>query len=164
MRNIINIVFPKNVNNEYKGNKIALWVLGLYLLKSFFAGMVHMFASDGGAQIIGSVMLDSFTQGGADSVITVFGLWGMEQFVIGLIILVIVWRYKSLIPFAWLIYTIEYLGRNMIGLFTPGLMTENTPPGAMADTFLVPLAFIMFVIAVYTSMIQHKEERLSVNE
>ena len=110
-----------------------------------------MFFSDGGAQSIGSVSLDSFTKGGADSVITMFGLWGLEQFVIGLIALIILLRYKSLIPLLWGIYSIEYLGRALSHLFTPGLVTETVPPGVIVDTVLVPLAIIMFLFSIYTT-------------
>ena len=109
-----------------------------------------MFASDGGAQSIGSVLLDTFTQGGSDTVITVFGLWGMEQLVIGLIVLVILLRYKSLVPLAWLIYAVEYSGRELAHFYTPGLLTAHTPPGAVVDTILVPLAIIMFIFSLYT--------------
>lgn len=118
---MIDILIPKIVDNHYKGNKIALWVLGFYVFKSFLASSIHIFAADGGAQSIASITLDAFTQGGADSVITIFSLWGMEQFVIGIIVLVILWRYKSLIPFAWAIYSIEYLGRFFIPMLKPEL-------------------------------------------
>jgi hypothetical protein len=75
----------------------------------------------------------------------------MEQFVIGLIVLVILWRYKSLIPLAWAIYAIEYSGRALSHVFTPGLVTENTPPGVMVDTVLVPLAIAMLFFAIFTT-------------
>jgi len=144
-------LFPKTADNNYKGNKIAKWVLYFYVFKSFFAGCVHMFASDGGAQSIGSVALDSFTQGGADSFVTMFAMWGMEQFVIGLIALVILWRYKSLIPMLWGVYAIEYIGRGVIPLIKPGLVTANTPPGAVMDYVLIPLAIGMFLFALLSS-------------
>jgi len=144
-----NKLFPKTVENKYTGHVLGLILLGLYVFKSFFAGSVHMFAPDGGAQIIGSVALDQFTRGGADSVITVFGLWGMEQFVIGLIGLVVLVRFKALIPMMTLVYVVEYIGRMALPLFTPGLVTAHTPPGAAADTVLVPLAVLMLVLTLY---------------
>jgi hypothetical protein len=67
-------IFPKTADNQYRGMPIAKWLLILYAAKSLFAASVHMFAADGGAQSIGSVALDQFSQGGADSVITMFGL------------------------------------------------------------------------------------------
>lgn len=145
------VLFPKIADNNYAGHKLAKWVLYIYVFKSFFAGCVHMFAADGGAQSIGSVALDSFTQGGADSVVTMFGMWGMEQIIIGLIAVLILWRYKSLIPMLWGIYAIEYIGRGVIPLITPGLVTVNTPPGAAADYVLIPLAIAMFLLALFSS-------------
>lgn len=153
---MLKILLPEKADNTYKGYKITRWLLYLYILKSFFAGCVHMFATDGGAMSIGSVTLDAFSQGGADSVITMFGLWGMEQFVIGVIALIIIRRYQSLIPLLWGIYTLEYFGRFASRFFTPGLVTANTPPGAVADIVLVPLAIIMFIIAMTTSKLNEK--------
>jgi len=144
-------LFPKTADNNYKGHKLAKWILYFYIFKSFFAGCVHMFAVDGGAQSIGSIALDTFTKGGADSFITMFAMWGMEQLVIGLIAVVILWRYKSLIPMLWGIYAIEYIGRGIVPLIKPGLVTAHTPPGAAADFVLIPLTICMFVLALYTS-------------
>ena len=149
--NMMNILLPEVADNKFRGHRIVSWILWIYVLKSIFAGVVHMFAPDGGAQSIGSVKLDSFSQAGADSVVTMFGLWGMEQFVIGFMVLVILLRYKSLIPLAWAIYAIEYAGRALSHFFTPGLDTVHTPPGVMVDTLFVPLAFAMLFFALYTS-------------
>tara|TARA_B100000683_G_scaffold272385_1_gene315475 strand:- start:4160 stop:4720 length:561 start_codon:yes stop_codon:yes gene_type:complete len=148
---VMDILFPESANNEFKGHKLAIWLLYFYIFKSFFAGLVHMLASDGGAQSIGSVSLDSFTQGGADSVVTMFGLWGMEHFVIGLIALVLLLRYKSLIPLIWGIYAVEYTGRALSHTFTPGLVTDHTPPGVMVDNILVPLSIMILIFSIYTT-------------
>ena len=48
------ILFPKIADNNFKGHKLIMWVLYLYVFKSLIAGAIHMFASDGGAQSIGS--------------------------------------------------------------------------------------------------------------
>lgn len=144
----INNLFPKVVDNRYQGIKVAKWLLHVYVFKSIFSGSIHMFASDGGAQSIASVTLDQFSQGGAESVVTMFGLWGMEQVIIGLIGVVILWRYKSLIPLMWAAYALEYIGRGAAALYTPGLTTANTPPGASADLVLIPLAIAMFVLSM----------------
>jgi len=145
------VLLPEKADNVYQGHILGKWLLYIYIFKSFFAGLLHMFAPDGGAQSIGSVTLDAFSSAGSDSVITMFGLWGMEQVIIGIIALVIITRYQSLIPLAWAIYALEYLGRFASRFFTPGLVTLNTPPGAIADTVLVPLAIFMCLFASWTS-------------
>lgn len=146
---MIEKLFPKTANNSYQGHWLAKWLLIFYTVKSFVAGSIHMFTSDGGAQSIASIALDQFTQGGADSVVTMFGLWGMEQFVIGLIGLVILWRYKALIPMMTLVYAIEYIGRFSAHLYTPGVVTAHTPPGVVMDYVLVPLALVMLALSLW---------------
>ena len=144
-------IFPKTVDNQYRGMPVAKWLLIFYVVKSFVAGSIHMFAADGGAQSIASITLDQFSQGGADTVVTIFGLWGMEQVVIGLIGVVMLWRYKALIPMMALVYAIEYIGRFAAPLYTPGPVTAHTPPGAMMDNILVPLTIVMFLLSLRES-------------
>ncbi len=64
-----NKLFPKTIENKYTGHVLGLILLGFYIFKSFFAGSIHMFAPDGGAQSIASIALDQFTSGGAESVL-----------------------------------------------------------------------------------------------
>ncbi len=147
---MIEKLFPQPADNRYHGHKLAKWLLIFYTVKSFVAGSIHMFAADGGAQSIASITLDQFSQGAADSIVTIFGLWGMEQLVIGFISAVILWRYKSLIPFMALVYVIEYLGRFASHWYTPGVQSAHMPPGAVADNVLVPLALLMLVLSLWS--------------
>jgi len=148
---MLNTLFPKVADNTYRGSRIAKWLLFIIVIKSFFSGGIHLLAADGGAQSIASIALDQFTQGGAETVITIFGMWGLEQLVIGVIAVTILWRYQSLIPMMWGMYALEYSLRGLAQFFTPGVMSVNTPPGAAADTLLIPLSIVMFFIALYTS-------------
>ena len=83
---MMNILLPEVADNKFKGNRIASsgYMCLSHSLQVLFICLHRMAV----LKCIGSVKLDSFTQGGADSVVTMFGLWGMEQFVIGLIVLV----------------------------------------------------------------------------
>lgn len=150
-------LFPKTVENNYTGHVLGFILLGFYVLKSFFAGSIHMFAPDGGAQSIASIALDQFTEGGADSVITMFGAWGMEQFIVGLIALVILLKYKSLIPMMAMVYVLEYTGRVALPLFTPGVLSVHTPPGHAADAVLFPLTLIMLLLTLYRPKSKREE-------
>ena len=85
---MMNILLPEVADFQtLQGTVFVFGSSGYMCSKSFFAGFVHMFASDGGAQSIGWSNIDSLDinpQGGADSVVTMFGFGnGMEQFVIG---------------------------------------------------------------------------------
>ncbi len=146
---MIEKIFPKTVDNDYQGSKFVKWVLYLIVFKSFFASIVHIFTADGGAQSIGNIALDQLSEGGSDTIITLFAYWGLEQLIIGIIALIVVLRYKSLIPFIWLIYTIDYSARLIIPLFKPELLVTAPLPGTILDYVLAPLAILMFILALY---------------
>ncbi len=148
---MFDVLLPKVADNQYTGQPLAKWFLILLVLKSLIAGSIHMFAADGGAGSIASIILSEFTKGGSDTVITLFALWGMEQFIIGLLGLLILFRYQSLIPLMLGVYSLEYLSRKAMVWITPGMYTLHTPPGAVADNFLLPLCLIMFLLALSSS-------------
>jgi hypothetical protein len=145
---MIDRIFPKQAGNTYQGHPIAKWVLVVLTTKALVAGLIHMFSQDGGAQSIASITLDNFTKDAAGTVITIFALWGLSQFLIGLISVVVLWRYQALIPMMYLIFLIEYTMRFAMPLFTPGVASVNTPPGAVLDHAILPLTAIMTVLAV----------------
>ncbi len=86
---MIEKLLPRKVTNEYRGHPLAKWVFAALTLITLGRSLVHMFAEDGGAQSIASIALDAFSTGGADSVITVFGLWGLSQLIIGLLFVIV---------------------------------------------------------------------------
>ena len=70
-------IFPRQVDNTYSGNKLALYFFFLITLITIVRSCVHIFSADGGAQSIATIPLDSFTQGGAEAVIHIFAQWGI---------------------------------------------------------------------------------------
>jgi hypothetical protein len=76
-----------------------------------------------------------------------FALWGFAQLLMGLVYVVVFFRYKSLIPFMYILIIIEYSGRVLIGMAKP-LIVSHTPPGAIGDYILIPLAIIMLVLSL----------------
>lgn len=148
MKKIMNIVFPKTINNNYKGLKIALYVFYILTLVTLWRSQHHLFAADGGAQSIASIPLDTFTSNGEMAVIGIFSLWGLSQLIIGFIYLVTALRYKSLIPFMYLLMFFEYCVRLFyIGPFKP-IPTIETAPGAIANIIFVVILPILFIFSV----------------
>lgn len=141
-------LFPKTIDNQYRGMPIAKWLLIVITVKAFLAAFIHMFSADGGAQSISSISLDQFTTGGANTVITIFALWGLEQFVIGVISVIVLWRYQAMIPIMWLAFAIEYTLRFITPLFAPGIVSASIPPGVLMDRILFPLALVMLVLSL----------------
>jgi hypothetical protein len=143
-------LFPQNKTNTYRGNPIAKWVFIMLTIVTIARSLVHMFSSDGGAQSIATIPLDSFSINGADAVITIFALWGLSQLLIGILYGIVLWRYQALIPLMYLLMIFEYGMRIVLGAIKP-IETTGTAPGSIFSAIMVPLTIFMLVLSLRNS-------------
>ena len=60
---LLNIIFPDVITNDYQGNPNVVWVFGILTIISVIRSLIHIFKYDGGAQSIGKVpQLCNFTK------------------------------------------------------------------------------------------------------
>jgi len=148
MKHVLNRLFPAQLDNIFRGKRIALWLFYPLTAMTLWRSQHHIFAPDGGAQSIATIPLDTYTQGGAQGIITIVALWGLAQLAMGLIMLMALIRYKSMIPLLWLFIILEYGGRRLIGIYQPIEIVE-TAPGAVANYVLPIVALVMLVLALW---------------
>jgi hypothetical protein len=140
-------LFPKTVSNEYRGARIALWVLIAVTAMTVGRSLAHMLLPDGGAQSIATIPLDAYSTGASAVVIGMFAQWGLTQLMFGLLYVLVLWRYRSLIPVMWLFVLFEWTGRLLLGFVKP-FETAGTAPGAIGNLLIPVLALVMFVFAL----------------
>ena len=145
---MIDKLLPQPVTNQYQGHPLAKWVFVALTIITIGRSLVHMFAADGGAQSIASIALDTFSEGGANTVITVFALWGLSQLIIGLLYMVVLWRYQSLITLMYVIFSFEYFMRLAAGVYSPGLEKLATAPGEIGNFIFLPLGLLMLWLSL----------------
>ena len=144
---MLNRILPPTIDNNYKGNKIALWFFYLITAMTVVRSCIHIFKDDGGAQSIATIPLDTFTEGGADVVILIFAYWGLSQLMFGIIQVIIAFRYKSLIPLMYLMLVFEYLGRFVISLFKT-IETTGQAPAGIGNMVLPGICLLMFILSI----------------
>ena len=140
-------LFPKTVHNEYRGARIARWVFVALTVMTVGRSLAHVFLPDGGAQSIATIPLEAFSPGASAVVIGMFAQWGLTQLMFGLLYVLVLWRYQSLIPLMWLFILFEWTGRLVVGFFKP-FETAGTAPGAVGNLVIPLLALIMFALAL----------------
>jgi len=145
MKEIMNLIFPKQIDNQFKGYKIALYVFYFITAITLWRSQHHLFAPDGGAQSIATIPLDTFTSSGAAAVIGVFGLWGLSQLIIGLLYLTVSIKYRAMIPLMYMFMTVEYLFRAFYFPVAKPMPTAGTAPGAMINLPFVALSLLMLL-------------------
>lgn len=140
-------LFPQPADNHYHGAKISYWGLIVMVIISIGRSLAHIFLPDGGAQSIATIPLDSFTANAAAVIIGMFAQWGLTQLMFGLLSVVVLIRYQSLIPLMWAFLFFEWTGRLVLGFYKP-FETVGTAPGAVGNWVIPLLAVFMLVLSL----------------
>jgi hypothetical protein len=140
-------ILPSPVDNRVRGHVLSLWLFYPITLVSLARSCIHIFRSDGGAQSIATIPLDSFTAAGAASVVALFAQWGLSQLVLALVFVVVLFRYRALLSLMYLLIVVENVGRLAIGSVKP-IATLGTPPGRPGSLVVIGLAAVGLVLSL----------------
>ena len=137
-------MFPRKADNNFQGYRLVVIVYLVITVFTIARSLIHILLPDGGAGNIAGI---DVTVEGGQNVVSVFAVWGLSQLLMGFVYLVVFFRYKSLIPFMYLLVLAEYSGRIALGLIKP-FEVAHPPPGAIGNYLLVPLAIIMLILSL----------------
>jgi hypothetical protein len=138
-------LLPAKADNVIAGMKFPVYLFAVIAVVSAVRSCIHLLASDGGA---GSIAGMNLNVEGASGIVFSFALWGSAQLVYAIIQLVVVWRYRSLVPFMYLLLIVETLLRMLVGHMKP-VTFAHTPPGAIGNWVTLPLAALMLVLSLW---------------
>ena len=113
-------ILPRQVDNSYPGHRVSILLFVLLTARAVSGSLTHMFTADGGAGSIASMPLETYPTGAAENIITVFAIAGLYQLLTALFNVVVLVRYRSLIPLMYLFFVLEYVLRIAKPLYTPG--------------------------------------------
>ena len=154
MTDLLSLLLPARVDNRVVGSRVPLYVLGAIAAVSLVRSGIHLLASDGGA---GSIAGMDLSVAGADGIVFAFALWGSSQLLMALVQLVVVVRYRSLVPAMYLLLILEILLRMLVGWLKP-ISLAHAPPGAVGNWVLLPLALLMLAWSLWSG---HKTQPTS---
>jgi hypothetical protein len=136
--------FPNKLNLQSMFVRLSFVLIVVFTLVGIVRSLLHIFLPDGGAQLIATIPLDSFSEEAKAVVIGMFALWGLSQLLSSLVYIYILMKRKEWLPFAWLLLLIEYASRWLIGQFKP-FETVQTAPGAIGNYLFMFLSVAMLV-------------------
>ena len=147
MKRILEILLPAKIDNTIRGSKIPFYVFALYAIVSLVRSCIHLLAPDGGA---GSIAGMDLSVAGADGIVFAFALWGSSQLILAIMQLLVVFRYRSFVPFMYLMLMLEVLLRELVGKMKP-VTFADTPPGAIGNQLILPLAALMLGLSLWSA-------------
>jgi hypothetical protein len=137
-------LFPNQLNPKSIFVKLSFVLIFIFTLVGVGRSLLHIFLSDGGAQLIATIPLDSFSEEAKAVVVSMFAFWGLSQLLSSLVYVYILTKKKEWLPFAWFLLLIEYASRWLIGQFKP-FETVQTAPGAFGNYLFVVLSLGMLI-------------------
>ena len=144
-------LLPRVADNGYRGRRAALWLFGVMLLK-IPMGLNVMFNAPQVARAADGVPVDALGDAGRAAFLFAFAAWGLGQLVLGLVSLVVLLRYRSLVPLMFLILLVEQLGRMALRLQWP--IERIAAPGAAINTVLAGVMLIGLVLSLWQPRIR----------
>lgn len=144
-------LFPKVIDNDYRGWWLAVWMLAplvmLQLVMGFNVSGLNPWISNRDIAInADGFALDSYGTEAASVVMFMFASWGLILLVLSLLGLLVLVRYRAMIPLMYLLLGAEQFGRKAIALSQPIVKAAAQSEG-LSPAFLINSGF-MAVLAI----------------
>lgn len=150
MGTVLQKLFPATANNDYRGSPVALYTLCVFGLMFTFRSLVHYLKDDSGVNSIASIMVFPGNPDPNNVIYMYSSLWGSQQLITLAILALVLWRYRTLIPFMYLMIIAETLMRlsmRWLHPLTPEFF-ERTPPGVTANLPILFIAGVMLLLSL----------------
>jgi len=135
----MNALLPRQVDNTFHGRTAALWIFGAVVLLRIGVGLGSIFNGRDAATSADGIPLDTYTPAGAQTVLALFGMLGLARFVSGLLCVVVLVRYRALVPLMFALILSEQVGRRLVLYFIPIVRSETARVGAFNDVLLAAM-------------------------
>ena len=134
-------LFPKQADNAYRGHKVALWLFGFIVFVKTAIGAGTIFNGRVAAVNADGIPLDTFGSAGAQAFISIFAAWGLSQLMLSAVAILVLVRYRSLVPFMFTVLLLEHVARRVIFAVLP-MPRLGSPPG-----FWINMALLGIMVA-----------------
>lgn len=140
-------LFPRVADNRYPGRKLGLWLFALMTLK-IVMGINIMFNAPSVAQSADGIPVQSYGPAASAAFSFMFAVWGFYQLLIGLTSLIVLVRYRSLIPLAFLLLLLELVGRKLLQMQWP-VERIGSPSGNYINAVLLGIMVLGLVLSLW---------------
>lgn len=142
-------LLPQRIDNTYRGHKLALWLLAALVLVKGGIGLGTIFNGHSAATSADGIPLDTFTPAGAQAFVSLFAAWGLSQFMLNLMGVLALVRYRAMVPLMFALLLLEHLSRKLIFLVLP-IARTGAPPGFFVNLVLVVVMIVGLILSLWS--------------
>jgi hypothetical protein len=139
-------LLPRTIDNNYRGHPAALWLLGVYTLLKIAMSINVMFNSREVLMRADGIPVDTYPAAAAQTIMAFFALFGFFHLLLTAMQIGTLVRYRSFIPFMYVILIVEAVGRRTLFYFRP------FPRVASQATAINVALLVMLVIGLAFSL------------
>jgi hypothetical protein len=138
-------LFPRQIDNTYRGHWLALWLLAVVLFVKGIQGFMSIIRTREIATGPDAISLAGLPPHGVDTVLSLFALLGLYVLVLPLQGAFVLLRYRAAVPLMYLMLLILYGAGRLLHMLHPSFIA--TEHGASPSGFYVNLAVLGVTLA-----------------
>ena len=155
---MLNRIFPKQADNSYRGHWLGILLLAVVAFMKGSQGVVSVFDTRNAVTTADGIPLDSYGAAAGETVIALTALGGFGLLVIALLGVVVLIRYRAMIPFMFLVQLIVQLGGRVLLEVNPIARSAETSMGFAGHPvgFWLNLAILAVTLVGFVLSVQNK--------
>jgi hypothetical protein len=115
----VNAILPPVIDNVYRGSKAGLWIFIFVLLIKTLMSVNSIINAPAVASTADGIPLATFPAGAASTIVSLFALQAMSRLVFCIFGVLVLVRYRSMVPMMYVLLLFEHLARRAILYFNP---------------------------------------------
>jgi hypothetical protein len=152
---MIRRLLPPSIDNAYPGHRLALWLFGLLLFLRTAMGVNSIFNSRSILTSADGIPLDTYPAAAAQTVVSLFALLGLSNLVLCVLGILVLVRYRSMVPLMFALFLTEHLGRRLILSLHP-IERTGRPPGIYINLAILALMLVGLALSLWRP--RHRKE------
>lgn len=145
---MFNRLFPRQIDNQFEGHWLAVWLLAPIVVVRTVIGFNSMAFSRSIATSADAIPLEKFGADGAEAVISLFALLGLFILLFSLLGAIVLVRYRAMIPFMYLMLLIQQLGSKALLLIHPVVRSGSASIGSAVVLAILAMTVVGFVLSL----------------
>ncbi|MFL6375628.1 MAG: hypothetical protein ACJ73D_13255 [Pyrinomonadaceae bacterium] len=140
-------IFPRSLDNDYRGWRTGLWLFGLVVAMKSLQSVAIIFNSWTTVRDADGMPLDTYSPEASANLVAIFAqssLWRLTVCTIAVVVLI---RYRSAVAVMFLAFIANYLAAQLLNLYHP-LIKTGTPPGPWVNLAIFIVMVAGYVLAV----------------
>src|ERR1700679_4183105 len=137
-QDLLERLLPRQIDNLYRGRRLALWLLIPVVLTRLVMGANSIINTRFVASGPDAIPLSSYGTAAAQAVVGLFAVLGLSHLLVALQGVVVLIRYRALVPLFYLLLLAYALGGEAVPTLRP--IASNATPGFGVSLSLVHLA------------------------